>query len=135
MLCVALLQITKTAYQLLAGDILVVGKQIALGGLSGVVDEDVGIGGHTCDGADHVAKESGESQYFYLLYRPNNRKRKQVARDNALVKDIELLGRGVLLQQLRRHLALSGQDDAILGEDSDSSSGMRDGLEGIFNLV
>lgn len=54
---------------------------------------------------------------------------------NALVQNVELLGRGILLKQLRRHLALSGQDDAILGEDADGCAGVGDGLEGIFDLV
>ncbi len=38
-----------------AGNVFVVGEQVSLSGLSGVVDEDVGIGSHTCYGADHVA--------------------------------------------------------------------------------
>lgn len=54
-LCVSLFQIAETANQLLAGDVLVVGQKVTLGGLAGVVDEDVGVGIHACDGADHVA--------------------------------------------------------------------------------
>lgn len=55
MLCVSLLQIAKAADQLFAWDVLIVGEEVTLGGLAGVVDEDVGVGVHTCDGADHVA--------------------------------------------------------------------------------
>lgn len=58
MLSVALLEIAKTAHELLARDFFVVGEQISLGGLSGVVDEDVCIGRHASDGADHIAVES-----------------------------------------------------------------------------
>jgi hypothetical protein len=55
MLRVALFEIAKTAHELLAGDVFVVGEQVALGGLAGVIDEDVGVGCHACYGADHVA--------------------------------------------------------------------------------
>lgn len=54
---------------------------------------------------------------------------------NALVENVELLGRRVLLEQLRRHLALGSQDDAILGQDSNGGSGMGDGLQGVLDLV
>lgn len=40
-----------------------------------------------------------------------------------------------MLEQLRRHLTLGGQDDAIFGEDTDGGTGVGDGLEGIFDLV
>lgn len=56
-------------------------------------------------------------------------------RSHALVEDVELLGRRVLLEQLRRHLALSSQDDAILGQYSNSSSGMGDGFQSVLDLV
>ena len=55
MLRVTLLQIAKTADELLARDVFVVGKEVSLRSLTGVVDEDVCIGRHSCDGADHVA--------------------------------------------------------------------------------
>lgn len=53
---VALLEVAQTSHQLLAGDLLVVGQEVALCGLAGVVDEDVGVGGHACYCADHVAR-------------------------------------------------------------------------------
>ena len=52
---VALLQVAQPAHQLLARNLVVVGEQVALRGLAGEVDEDVGVGGHAGDGADHVA--------------------------------------------------------------------------------
>jgi hypothetical protein len=52
---VSLLEIAQAAHELLAGNVFVVGEEVALGGLAGVVDEDVGIGRHASDGADHVA--------------------------------------------------------------------------------
>lgn len=56
-------------------------------------------------------------------------------RRDALVENVELLGRRVLLEQLRRHLALSSQDDAVLGQYSDGGSGMGDGFQGVLDLV
>jgi len=58
-LCVALLQIAQSAHQLLARDILVVGHQVVLRCLTSVVNQDVRIGGHSGDGADHVAIREG----------------------------------------------------------------------------
>ena len=55
MLRVALFEIAEAPDELLAGDVVVVGEEEALGGLAGVVDEDVGVGRHAGDGADHVA--------------------------------------------------------------------------------
>lgn len=57
------------------------------------------------------------------------------AQKYALVQNVELLGRRVLLQQLRRHLALSSQDDTILGQYSNSSSGVGNGFQGVLDLV
>jgi len=54
MLGVTLLQITESADELFAGDVFVVGEEVSLSGLSGVVDKDVGIGGHSSNSADHV---------------------------------------------------------------------------------
>lgn len=106
MLRVTLLQITQPTHELFAGDVLVVGQQVALGGLAGVVDEDVGVGGHARHGADHV-----------------------------VVEDVELLGRRVLLEELGGDFALGGEDDAVLGEDTDGGAGVGDGLEGVLDLV
>lgn len=54
---VSLLEIAETAHELFARDVGVVSQEISLGGLSGVVDQDVGVGGHACYCADHVAEE------------------------------------------------------------------------------
>lgn len=54
-LCVSLLEVAESADELLARNVFVICEEIALGGLAGVVDEDVGVGGHSCYGADHVA--------------------------------------------------------------------------------
>lgn len=55
MLSVALFQIAQATDELLAGDIFIVGEEVALCSLAGVVYEDVGVGGHACYCADHVA--------------------------------------------------------------------------------
>ena len=55
MLGVALFEITQPPHQLFARDIFVVGQEISLGGLSRVIDEDVGVRSHTCHRAYHVA--------------------------------------------------------------------------------
>ena len=55
--------------------------------------------------------------------------------ETKLVQDVQLLGARVLLQQLARHLALGGKDDAILGQHPQRGSGVRDGLERVFDLV
>ena len=52
---VALLEVAQPAHELLAGYVFVVGEQVALRGLAGVVDEDVGVGGHASDSTYHVA--------------------------------------------------------------------------------
>ena len=52
-----------------------------------------------------------------------------------LIQDIELLSRGVLLEELGSDLALGGEDDAVLGQNANGRAGVRDGLEGIFDLV
>lgn len=52
-----------------------------------------------------------------------------------LIEDVELLGRGVLLEKLGCDLALGSKNDAVLGEDTNGGTSMRDGLERIFNLV
>lgn len=54
MLSVALLQIAQATDELLARDVFVVGEKVSLSGLAGVVDEDVRIGCHACNGADHI---------------------------------------------------------------------------------
>ena len=55
MLRVTLLQIAQAADKLFARNLLVVGEEVVLSGGASVVDEDVGIGGHSGDGTDHVA--------------------------------------------------------------------------------
>lgn len=54
---------------------------------------------------------------------------------DSLVQNVELLGGSVLLQQLRRHLALCRQDDSILGKDSNSRSSVGDGFKSVLNLI
>jgi hypothetical protein len=54
---ISLLEITQSADELLTGNIFVVGKKVALGVLTGIVDENVGIGVHTRHGANHVTVE------------------------------------------------------------------------------
>jgi hypothetical protein len=55
--------------------------------------------------------------------------------DYALVDGVELLGRGVLFEELGSDLALSCQNDSVLGQDTDGRASVRDGLEGIFDLI
>jgi len=52
-----------------------------------------------------------------------------------LIENVELLGRCVLLQQLGRHLALGCKYNTVLGEDTDSCSGVGNGLERILDLI
>jgi hypothetical protein len=54
---ISLLEITQSANQLLTWNVFVVGKKVALGVLTGIVDENVGIGVHTRNGANHVTVE------------------------------------------------------------------------------
>jgi hypothetical protein len=63
------------------------------------------------------------------------RRQKRRQRKHVLVQDVELLCRCVLLQQLGCDLALGGEDDAVLGEDTDGGTGMGDGFQGILDLV
>ena len=56
---VALLQITQSADELLARDVLVVGEEVVLSRLARVVDEDVCIRRHSRDRTDHVAARVG----------------------------------------------------------------------------
>jgi hypothetical protein len=51
---ISLFQITQPTNKLLTGNVFVVRKKVALGILTGVVDENVGIGVHTRNGANHV---------------------------------------------------------------------------------
>jgi hypothetical protein len=46
----------ETPHKLLARNVGVVGEEVLLGGLAGVVDEDVGVSGHTSHCGDHVAE-------------------------------------------------------------------------------
>ena len=65
---VALFKVTQASDELFAGDFFVVGEEIALSGLAGVVDEDVGVGSHASDGADHVAMMISFSVPFLIIY-------------------------------------------------------------------
>lgn len=52
-----------------------------------------------------------------------------------LIENVELLGRCVLLEELGGDLALSSEDDTILGEDTDGGTGMGNSFQSIFDLV
>lgn len=95
MLSVALLQVTESAYELFAGDVFVVGEEVSLSGLSGIVDKDVGIGGHSSNSADHVTE-----QMIYISQEILNKGALAWGGGCALVQDVELLSGSVLLQQL-----------------------------------
>ena len=84
---VALLEVAQAADELLAGDVFVVGQEVTLGGLTGVVDEDVGVGRHPCYGTDHIAGD-----LLVVGWRGGLRRVR-----NALVENVQLLGRCVLL--------------------------------------
>lgn len=64
MLRVPLLEIAQAAHELLARNVGVVGQEVSLSGLTGVVDEDVGVGCETGDCADHVAVIYDQSPVF-----------------------------------------------------------------------
>ena len=105
MLRVALLQIAEAAHELLTGNVGVVGEEVLLGGLTGVVDKDVGVSGHTCYGGDHVAtKVISLTAYVDRLD----------CSIHLLVQDVELLGAGVLLQEFACDFALCCENDAIV---------------------
>lgn len=52
---IALFEVAEASDELFARDFFIVREEVALGSLTGVVDEDVGVGSHAGDGADHVA--------------------------------------------------------------------------------
>lgn len=54
---------------------------------------------------------------------------------DVLIENVKLLGGCVLLQQLGSDSSLCGQDDAILGQDADGSTGVRNGLKSVLDLV
>lgn len=54
---ISLLQITKPADKLFTWNVFVVREEVALGVLASIVDENVGIGVHTGNGADHVTRK------------------------------------------------------------------------------
>lgn len=125
-LCVALLEIAEQAHELLAGNVFVVREEVALGVIAGDVDQDVGVGRHAGDGANHVAAGAEAVSAW---------PRGSAGNVHLLVQSVDLLGRRVLLQELRRDLALGGEDDAVLGQDANGSASVGDGLEGILDLV
>lgn len=47
---------------------------------------------------------------------------------DVLVDCVELLSRGILLQQLTGDLPLRSEDNSILGQDTKSGTGVGDGL-------
>lgn len=106
MLRVPLLDVAHVLDQLLAGDLLVVCAQVVLGRLSGVLHENAGI-----------RVQSGHSAY------------------HGVVERVHFLGRGVLLQQLGGDFALGGKHNAVLGENANGGTGVRDGLLRVLHLV
>jgi hypothetical protein len=52
-----------------------------------------------------------------------------------LVEGVQLLGGGVLLEQLGCDLALGGEHDAVAREDAEGGAGVGDGLERVLDLV
>lgn len=53
-LCIILFEIVEMMDELFVGNVFVVCKEIVLGGLLGVVDEDVGVSGYVGDGVNYV---------------------------------------------------------------------------------
>jgi hypothetical protein len=105
-LCVSLLQITQPPNKLFARNILVVGKKVVLSSLASIVDEDVCVGGHSSDGADHVAwfLLASSSFNFHAGY--------------PLVENVKLLSACVLLQELACNLPFRSKNNSILCEDT-----------------
>ncbi len=60
MLGVSLFQVTQSSHKLFAGYVFVVREKISLSGLAGVIDENVGIGSHACNGTDHITGSDGQ---------------------------------------------------------------------------
>jgi hypothetical protein len=54
MLGIALLQVTDPPHKLLAWNVFIVGQKVFLGCLAGVIDQNVGVGYHAGNGANHV---------------------------------------------------------------------------------
>ena len=112
MLSVTLLEVAKSTDELFARDVLVVREEVSLGGLASVVDQDVGIRGHTCDGADHVAMEAALVRT--KSYRMTEEGKARAVTD-VLIQDVQFFGRRILLEELRRHFSFRSQDNSILG--------------------
>jgi len=54
---------------------------------------------------------------------------------SVLIKNVQLLGTCVLLQQLTGDFSFRREHDSILGQDAQSCTGVRDSLERVFDLV
>lgn len=110
MLGITLLEITHPADKLFTGNFFVVGQEVALGGLPGVVDQDVGVCSHTRNSTDHIT---------IIVLAPVPSPVSQLLRKyRLLVQNIKLLRRRILLQQFAGHLLLGSENDTIVGEDS-----------------
>lgn len=109
---ITLLQVTKPTHKLFARNVFVVGDEVALGVLPGVVDQDVGVSVHTGDGADHVTGSyiSSCDRRKIDIHHISNKIDVYL-----LVDCVELLSGGILFQQLASHLPFGGEDNSILG--------------------
>lgn len=94
MLGVSLLEIAQAADQLFAGNVLVVGEEVLLGSLAGVVDEDVGVGGHACYCANHVATRA----WLVMVDEEQDEEQDEEEGEGVLVQGVELLCRSVLFE-------------------------------------
>lgn len=54
---ISLLQITQSTDKLFTWNVFIVREEVALGVLASIVDQNVGIGVHTRNGADHVTEK------------------------------------------------------------------------------
>lgn len=79
-----MLQIAQPSNKLLAWNVFIVGEEIPLGRLTGVIDEDIGIGGHAGHRADHIATRVTKANFH-------------PERLGLLIEDVEFLRRCVLL--------------------------------------
>lgn len=98
-----------------------------MGSLSGVVDEDVGIGRHASYGTDHVAIQVSKPDI------PSSSNASKVV--SVLVQNVEFLSRSILLQKLRRHFALCRKDDAIFGKNTNRSTSVGNSFQRILDLI
>ena len=95
-----------------------------MGGLTSVIDQNIGISCHAGYGTDHVAA-AVRMRIIYVY----------ISEARILIEDVELLGGCVLLEKLRCDLSFGGEDNAILCKDSKSGAGMGDSFKCVLDLV